>query len=134
MDSVKQFTDELFSVEPRNPGSVNLDFDVESPSELFEVLLLITTNGLKLWHGDDDSKVDISYISEETIVKLQKHFMSFNIAFNIDIKDEPGVYMIDNKSFMDCSKLEDMTFTIASNKKLYIIHFGFLPGYLAKWT
>jgi len=123
MDSVEEFAAQLFSSEPKAPGSVDLTFDVEDQSALFEVLLLIVTYGMKKWYGQ---RVDITQITEVHLKKLQEYFLSFNMNFLIDKIPEPGAYMIDNKSYTEKSRLEDMNFTVAANKHLWIIHFSFM--------
>lgn len=131
MSSVEDFADQLFSVPPGRQGTVNLDIDVDEPSEFFEVLLLIMTQGLKKWYG---ARINIGDVSAEHIVKLQEYFLSFGIRIIVDRVAEPGVYMIDNKAYMEKKKLEEMTFTVAANKHLYTVHFEFAPGVDARWS
>ena len=71
MSSVEAFCEQLFSKEPELPGTVDLSIDVSEPSEYFEVLLLIMTNGLKKWYGDRINIVDVSL---KHIEKLQEYF------------------------------------------------------------
>jgi hypothetical protein len=130
MSSVEDFADQLFSKEPGSPGSVNLDIDVEKPSEFFEVLLLIVTHGMKKWYGP---RIDITRISKVHLELLQEYFLSFGIAFKIDTQPEPNLYMIDNKAYLEKSKLDDMTFTVASSGSLWILHFAFAHGATARF-
>jgi hypothetical protein len=131
MDSINEFARHVFNGSPGSPGSVALDIDVESPSEFFEVLLLIMTYGMKQWYGQ---RVDVADVSAEHIVKLQQYFASFGVVLHIDKKDEPDVYMIDNKAYLEKDKLDDMTFTIAANKSLFTIWFSLAPGSAPKWV
>jgi hypothetical protein len=131
MSSVEDFADQLFASPPGRQGTVNLDIDVNEPSELFEVLLLIMTQGLKKWYG---ARINIGDVAADHIVKLQEYFLSFGIHLVVDRVAEPGVYMIDNKAYLEKKKLEEMTFTVAANKHLYTVHFEFVPGVDVRWS
>lgn len=131
MDSINDFARHVFNGSPGAAGSVALDIDVESPSEFFEVLLLIMTYGMKQWYGE---RVNVADISAEHMVKLQHYFLSFGVILHIDKKDEPDIYMIDNKAYMEKHKLDDMTFTIAAHKSLFTIWFTLAPGSAPKWV
>jgi hypothetical protein len=131
MSSVEEFAAQLFSREPRAPGAVNLDIDVDTPSEFFEVLLLIVTFGMKRWYG---SKIDITQISTTHLTLLQEYFLSFGMTFDIDKVPEPNVYMIDNKAYLQKTKLDDMNFTVASNGYLWTLRFGFAIGVTPRWS
>ena len=130
MSTVEEFAESLFSEGPKPHGSVNLDIDVEEPSEFFEVLLLIMTCGMKKWYGQ---RINISEIGMSDMEKLQEYFLSFGIKIHLDRKEEPGVYMIDNKAYLEKRVLEEMTFTVAANKSLFVVHFSFAPGVEARW-
>lgn len=131
MDSVSVFCDQLFGDEPGLPGSIPLDIDVETPSELFELLLLIMTNGMKRYYGQ---RINIADVSTEHIKKLQQYLGSIGFNLSVDKRAEPGTYMIDNKAYLNKAKLEDMTFTVAAHKSLFIVSFGFIPGMVPKWS
>lgn len=123
MSSVEEFCDLLFSKEPESPGSVSLTIDVNDPSEYFEVLLLIMTNGLKKWYGE---KINITSVSDKNILKLKEYFISFSINIHIDVEPKPDIYCIDNHEYLGKSKLEDMTFTVVGPESLYTVHFAFV--------
>ena len=131
MSSVEDFAEQLFRKSPGAANSINLDIDVNTPSELFEVLLLIVTYGMKRWYGP---RIDISQISAHHLERLQEYFLSFGITLHIDKTVEPDVYMIDNKAYMEKTALEQMSFTVATNGFLWIIRFSFAVGTVPRWS
>jgi hypothetical protein len=123
MSSVEDFCEQLFSKEPEPSGTVDLSIDVGEPSEYFEVLLLIMTNGLKKWYGD---RIDIANVSLKHIERLKEYFLSFGINIRIDNEEKPDIYIIDNKSYLHKTKLDDMSFTVEGPTTLYTVKFSFI--------
>jgi hypothetical protein len=123
MDSVEEFSSKLFSESAGLPNSIRLDFDVEEPSELFELLLLVMTHGIKKWYGD---RVNIASISSEDLGKLKDYFLSFGYVIHIDSVEAPGVYMIDNKAYLEKTMLDEMKFSVTANKSIYTVWFSFV--------
>jgi len=123
MNSVEEFAKELFSVEAGTPKSIRLEFDVSEPSELFELLLLVMTHGIKKWYGD---RVNIASVSVNDLNRLKEYFLSFGFHIHIDSIAEPGVYMIDNKAYLEKTVLDDMKFSVVSNKMIYSVWFSFV--------
>jgi hypothetical protein len=131
MSSVDDFCDSLFGSSPRPQGEIDLSIDIEKPSDYFEVLLLIMTNGMKRWYGP---RINIGDISAEHIERLQEYFLSFGMLLKVDIEAEPDVYMIDNKMYLQKTRLDEMMFVVANARKLYKVHFAFAPGREPRWT
>jgi len=131
MDSVENSSRHLFSESPGLAGSVSLDVDVESPSEFFEVLLLIMTYGMQKWYG---KRINIADVSTEHILLLQKYFLSFGVILHVDKNIEPSIYAIDNKEYCQKDNLNDMVFTVVAHKSLYSVYFSFAPGFAPKWV
>ena len=130
MSTVEEFAASLFSTDPKPKGSLNLDIDVNEPSEFFEVLLLIMTCGMKKWYGD---RINIADIDLEHVALLQRYFISFGIQIHLDRIDEPTVYMIDNQSYVQETELSKMTFSVAANGGLFTVRFSFAPGMDARF-
>jgi len=131
MDSIDSFARQLFRQDPKAPGSVALDVDVDTQSEFFEVLLLILTYGMKQWYGE---RINISDVSAEHMILLQKYFLSFGVILHIDKQDEPSLYAIDNKEYLKKSSLDKMTFTVVAHGSLFTVSFSFAPGAAPKWV
>lgn len=131
MDSVESFARQLFRNDPKGAGSVALDIDVDTHSEFFEVLLLILTYGMKQWYGE---RINIYDVSAEHMIQLQKYFISFGVVLHIDKQDEPAVYSIDNKGYLQQKALEKMTFTVVAHGSLFTVRFSLAPGVAPKWV
>ena len=86
---------------------------------------------MKRYYGQ---RINIADVSVEHIKKLQQYMGSIGFNLNVDKIAEPGTYMIDNKAYITKEKLEDMTFTVAAHRHLFIVHFSFIPGMVPKWT
>jgi hypothetical protein len=130
MSSVEDFARELFNEPPKARGSVDLSIDISEPSEFFEVCLIIMTEGMKKWYGP---RINIADVSASDMVRLQEYFLSFGLLLVLDTVDEPDIYMIDNKAYVTKTRLQDMTFSVAANKKLYTVRFLFAPGVEPRW-
>jgi hypothetical protein len=89
------------------------------------------TNGMKRWYGP---RINIGDISAEHIERLQEYFLSFGMLLKVDIEAEPDVYMIDNKMYLQKTRLDEMMFVVANARKLYKVHFAFAPGREPRWT
>jgi hypothetical protein len=131
MDSVESFARQLFKNDPKAPGSLSLDIDVDTQSELYEVLLIILTFGMKQWYGD---RINISDVSAEHMLLLQQYFVSFGVVLHIDKTDEPTVYAIDNKEYLKKANLEQMKFMVAAHGSLFTVWFSFAHGAAPKWV
>ena len=130
-DSVEDFARSVFSGSPGAPGSMSLDIDVESPSEYFEVLLMVMTYGMKQWYGQ---RINISDVSADHMILLQQYFLSFGVVLHVDKKDEPHIYTIDNKAYLQKDSLQDMTFTVAAHGSLFTVRFSLAPGKAPRWV
>ena len=131
MDSIEDFARQIFNDSPGLPGTVALDVDVETHSEFFEVLLIIMTYGMKQWYGQ---RINISDVSADHMILLQKYFLSFGVILHVDKKEEPAVYVINNKAYLEKNNLENMTFTVAAHGSLFTVWFSFAPGSAPKWV
>lgn len=119
--SLNRFCDQLYSAAPGTPGSVNLEIGCDFPSEMFEALLLICVNGLRRWYS---VPIDPSRLSVERLQDLVAYFASFNVVLSITAKDEPIIYRIDNKSYLEETEFKNMRFQIAASGKVWTIQFA----------
>jgi hypothetical protein len=125
MSDPSEFFEILLADEPKSPGSLTLELDTEDAQGMFEFFLLFLTHTLAKWFG---KPVDLGKLSSSTIEKLRGYFASFGIIFTIDCVDEPMVYMIDNKKYLEETQLENMKFQLANNGFLWTVSFGFLKN------
>ena len=124
MSTPQEFARTLFSTDPKPPHSVQLEFDTDGDAPaMFEVLLLIFTEGLKTLYAPP---IKISNVTEESFVKIMSHFASFGIELTVEKTDVPPVLHIQNKQYIHQRNIQDMKFQVAEEGFLYTVRFKFL--------
>lgn len=119
---ITHFVNNLLERAPQPPNSIQLDIDTDGDvPALFEVLLMIMTEILKKWYAPP---ITISAITPEDGVRLIDYFASFGIRFQLRVEDAPRVYRINNREYIQQSRLEDMKFQISHSDKLYTVSFS----------
>ena len=68
----------VFSHPPGEPNSHYISFDTYNLKQLFESLLIIFTNGMKLLFGNQSGIVELDKLTEEDIKKVNEYFISMN--------------------------------------------------------
>jgi len=63
----------------------NFDIDSLDIKTLFEMLLMITTAGLKIFFGNSEGKVDITLLDSEKIQFLNSKLKHIGVQLNVDI-------------------------------------------------
>ena len=123
-NAVDNFVEHLLERTPQPPNSITLDIDTDGDiPALFEVLLLVMTGILKKWYRPP---ITIGNIGPEDAVRLIDYFASFGIAFKLTVEDDPRVYRINNREYIQQSRLEAMKFQVSHSGKLYTVTFSSL--------
>ena len=121
-DSVDAFVETLLKSRPGEPYSVQLELDTENDIHgVFEVLLLIMTNILKQWYAPP---ITIGMVSDEDFARLTAYFASFGMKIALAIKEVPRVLRINNRDYLEQSRLEEMKFQMVHLDKLYTVNFS----------
>ena len=101
--------------------------------DLFENLLDIFTNGMKIHYGNSDGTVDLSSLTQENIVNFNKYFNSFGISLIIQIDNNAVINGADyqsikytNINITNETKLSDLKLPFLSSGIVYIISFDFI--------
>lgn len=124
MSSPQEFARTLFSSDPSPPHTIDLEFDTGGDaSALFEVLLLIFTEGLKTMYAPP---IHISQVTDTSIAKIMQYFASFGIELTIEKTDIPSVLHIKNDKYLRQQNIHDMNFQVAEAGFLYTVRFKFL--------
>jgi len=119
---IQQFVETLLKQAPGAPHSVQLEVDTDGDVHaLFEVLLLVMTEILKSWY---QPPITISAVSQEDLARLVAYFASFGIKFNLDIRQTPRVLRLNNRDYLQQSRLEQMRFQMVHDDKLYTVTFS----------
>lgn len=124
--SPKDFAMRLFSDEPQAPKTIPTFFAIDEDDDcaIFEILLIIFTEGLKLWYS---TPIVISNITPQDFIKLQTYFHSFGYNVTLNIANVTQYTRVNNKSYNNETKLENMKFQMIEETKLYTIQFSKLP-------
>lgn len=127
------FIDFVFKNEPKPIKSINLEFETDNLKELFENLLDIFTQGMKIQYGNETGIVDLSSLTQDNIINFNKYFNSFGIKLLIDIEDKPIISGFNyqqikytNFNITNNTKLNELKLPFLSNGIVYIISFDFI--------
>ena len=127
------FIDFVFKNEPKPIKSINLEFETDNLKELFENLLDIFTQGMKIHYGNETGIVDLSSLTQDNIINFNKYFNSFGIKLLIDIEDKPIISGFNyqqikytNINITNNTKLNELKLPFLSNGIVYIISFDFI--------
>lgn len=125
MSDINTFVSQLLTVSPGAPHSVQLDLDTEDVQGVFECMLTIMTTIMKTWYTPP---ISVEKITATDLERLTGYFASFGIRFSLDVIETPRVLQINNREYLQKSRLEDMKFQMASrDSMLYTVRFSNLP-------
>jgi hypothetical protein len=136
MDPIS-FAKKIFTNEPKDKFSIQLHLNTEEMDmgDLFEFLLLVFTNGLRILYGNNNEKVDLSTLNNEQLTKVNDYFNSFGFDTSYIIYSEEMESVIDfnklsyrNTTINTDTKIENLCFPIKIYDKIYVIGFAFLVG------
>ena len=71
----------------------------------FEMLLIVTTEGLKKFYGDSNNKVDISTLNADNIDLINSYLKKIKVQLNIDIVNQTEWNFNENARKTDFRKL-----------------------------
>ena len=127
--------DTIFSKEPQPKFSIQLQFENSNVKELFEIMLMITTNGMRLQYGTPEGKVNLGDLKKKDIQKFNQYMNSFGMSIFIDTenynlnKDYEGLKYT-NQVINASTELKSLKFPMLQpNGIVYIISFDFLRDY-----
>ena len=108
----ENFIDFLFRNSPKPKQTINLQFQTNNLKELFENLLDIFTQGMKIKYANKDNKVDLEKLTPNNIANFNEYFHSFGINLNI---------LVENYNFLNPDKYNKLKYTnlqINNNTKI----------------
>jgi hypothetical protein len=125
-EEIVEFVAELLKKPPGPPNSVQFEIDTDGDVQaLFEVLLITMTEILKSLYPPP---ITIALISDEDVARIKAYFASFSLKFNFNVEELVGELRINNKMYLQQSKLEDMRFCVVGGGKLYTVRFSSLAS------
>lgn len=122
-DNSIEFFEMVLRTEPKAPGSIQIEIDTTDAQGMFEFFLMFMTHALASWYG---RPVDLQKVTEAKLQRLAEYYASFGIRFMCISEPEPEVYMLNNKRYLDLTRLEDMCFQAVSGGKLWTVRFRML--------
>lgn len=75
----------MFTKNPNPPKSFQLSFDTYNLKELFEALLTLFVEGLKILYGDKNNKVNMFNLNEDDLKLLKKCMLSAGLELYVEI-------------------------------------------------
>jgi hypothetical protein len=136
MDPVS-FAKKIFATEPKDKFSIQLHLSTDEMDigDLFEFLLLVFTNGLRILYGNNNDKVDISTLNNQQFAKINDYFNSFgfNTSYVVYPQEMESVIDFNSLSYKNITitsdtKIEDLCFPIKVYNNIYVVGFSFLLG------
>jgi hypothetical protein len=125
-EEIIDFVAELLKKPPGPPNSIQFEIDTDGDIQaLFEALLITMTEILKTWYPPP---ITIALISDEDVARIKAYFASFSLQFHFNVEDLETELRINNKMYLQKSKLEDMRFCVVASKKLYTVRFSSLAS------
>ena len=152
---IKQLANQVFTKPIQVENSINIEFEcIENTPTLFEALLELFTEGMKIKHGDGDkNKVDLLSLSQNDFLEMKNYFKSFKInlfyhvfhlqqlekltgnfyyienRLKIDdicelFPEEPTSDLLVNYKNISSKNLKDYKFQLQVKDILYIIYFS----------
>jgi len=121
-----QIADMVFSDTLSQTDLSKLEFSSIDLKTYFEMLVIITTEGLKKFYGTDDNKVDVGNLTSEKIDTINKYLKKLKIKLCVDIisriqwnfgnKHTSYKELIINRN----TKLEELKFILDRNNYIVI--------------
>jgi hypothetical protein len=113
MSSAEKIAKTVFKKEPAPPCSISFSIEEDMElKEIFEMLLMIFTEGMKILFADSDDKVDLNSLREQDFIKVQEYFKSFGFVCNYK------VYLPSQANVMDFQSRKYTNITITPKTKL----------------
>ena len=124
------FVEKIFtcSIKPKN--TYNLQVDITNIKDLFEMLLMVFTKGMKILYGNTGVVV-LKNISETQLYKMKDYFLSIGYKLNIQIYNEieyasKNIIKYSNYNINNKTKLSELVLPFKSENIVYIISFDFI--------
>ncbi len=123
----------VFDNSPAEPNTIPLQFDTshltttkEKVEYIFKQLLMIFESGMKILHGNESGKVDLSNLNASDLDRVKQHFQSFGFDFLCEIYPIGTNIPHIGGNINNSDDLSDYYLTLNSGDQSYILHFSTL--------
>lgn len=129
-----ELAEKIFS--ENNELNKNFSFSNIDTKTFFEMLLIITVEGLKKFYGDENNKVNIILLQQNDVDKINKYLEKICVKLNFKIYDTETYNIIKNNSLLknftemeinNSTKLNTINYIINKSEinLVYVINFDF---------
>jgi len=99
----------------------NISFDNIDVETFFEMLLIITIEGIKKFYGDEFEKIDLTKLDPKDIDKINSYLKKIFISLNFKIFDIMTYNILNNNLSLRNYKEIDITNNTRLNKLNYVV-------------
>lgn len=127
--------EKIFSEPPKPKFSIQIQFENSNLQDIFESMLMLTTQGMKILYGDSQGRVNLSSLSDTDISKFNQYLHSFGMMIIIECEQHNYQKNYDNIRYTNLKITDQTPITafkfpmIQQNGMVYIISFDFLRDY-----
>jgi len=122
----------IFREQPRPKNSINIVFGNGEMNlkDLFEKLLMVFMEGMKVLYSNSNGTIDLSSISNRKLEKFNEYMNSFGLQVYIDksrdIEKDYSKIKYTNININNKTKLNELKLPILSQNVIYVISFDFI--------
>lgn len=129
---LNELVDTIFKDDPKPIKSIDVVFEDHDLKRLFQTLLMMVTNGMKMKFGDAYGKVDLNKLDAENIEYFNKYLNSFGIKMIVDILPLTTEtmscqnYRYDKIPITSATKLFELNLPLLCDQRIFKISFDFI--------
>ena len=127
--------EKIFSKPPQKKFSIQIQFQDSNIKDIFESMLMLTTQGMRILFGDARGKVNLLLLTDKDIKKFNQYLHSFGMHLNLEIEKFKPWKKYDKMEYRNIELTSDSKITdfrlpmVQGNKQVYWISFDFFRDY-----
>ena len=133
MSSAEKIAKNIFTKDVKPPGSVCFSVDEDMDvKEIFEMLLMIFTEGMKILYAEEDGRVNLNARTEKDFIKVQDYFksMGFICNYKVYLPSQTSTINFESRKYTnvtitDKTKLKDLRLPLRCGPRIFEISFDF---------
>jgi hypothetical protein len=133
MSSADKIAKNIFTKDVKPPGSVCFSVDEDMDvKEIFEMLLMIFTEGMKILYAEEDGRVNLNARTEKDFIKVQDYFksMGFICNYKVYLPSQTSTINFESRKYTnvtitDKTKLKDLRLPLRCGPRIFEISFDF---------
>lgn len=133
MSSAEKIAKNIFTKDVKPPGSVCFSVDEDMDiKEIFEMLLMIFTEGMKILYAEEDGRVNLNARTEKDFIKVQDYFKSMGFICNYKVYLPSQTSSINfesrkytNMTITDKTTLKELRLPLRCGPRIFEISFDF---------